>query len=139
MADNGWRSSPKVLGASLLKTEDDVVLAVGKDSITRRDVAVRLGHTHVAALRRVAAALEAKAKADGTSFRSLREAARRVTVDDLAERKGIGVTSVFAWMTLIETLDVNPVAWLEKDEDVEITLPTRHRHARQPKEKGEKS
>lgn len=96
-------------GKSLLDRRHEVVLKIGKDEFDRLFLAKKIGCTNpVSAVKLNRILRQFKPK-------SVRELARRIDVYDLRRVSGVGETTVFVWMQILEHVGVDPLAWLDSE------------------------
>ena len=103
-----------MVGRSFLGRLDEVILEIGETTFTCREMIDKLHCGNFAAAKNLSWALE-RFKPENA-----RELARRVDIEDLFVIKGVGVTTVYVWMCVLDALGKSPEKWL----DQEVTLPT---------------
>jgi len=101
-------------GKAFLARLDEVVLTIGSTEFTRREVVEKLRCANMVAAARLSWAVER------FKPKSAVELARRVDVVDLFSIKGVGVTTVYVWMCVLDAIGKDPEVWL----DQEAKLPT---------------
>lgn len=110
-----WDNNPSVMGKSFIDRRARVVLAIGKDTWTVRQMVVDLKCPHF----RAAGILSRFAKEHHVT--GVRDLANRLRARDLLSTAGVGVTTVYLWMLAYESFNGDPLRWLD---DKSHTLPT---------------
>lgn len=113
----------KRAGKAFLDRFDEVVIEIGSTAFTRREMIEKLKCANFAAAKTLTWALERFKPQDA------RELSRRVDIHDLFGIKGVGVTTVYVWMCVLDHLGKSPEKWV----DQEVTLPTLYAKAKSHK------
>ena len=117
-----WESR---FGASWHDTLGEVVLAIGTDVFTRRDIAVKLGCVNVKAARILHKVLR-KFKP-----KSVAELTQRLTVEELFATNGVGITVLYVWLNVLSYKGIGAEAWLNN----ELSISTMYRACKPLKKK----
>ena len=120
-----WKTDQKILGAAVLNSENEIVFSNSKFKLTKQEVATVLGHTHVTCVKKLQKVIK-----NGSI----------PTLDELANIKGVGITTLFSFMTILEKLGKDPLEWINHEKE-NVTLPTiqKHAHLRKLSKKSEKT
>ncbi len=97
------------LGKTFLDKFSEIVLAVGRDMFTRREMIEKLGCANFTAAKRLTWAL------DRFRPKSVREVAGRITLNDLWAVDGVGITTVYVWTSVLEYSGIDSVNWISSD------------------------
>jgi hypothetical protein len=96
-----------VVGTSFVKRQREVVLKIGMSSWTRQQM---IDDLHCG---NFAAAIKLSRAAAHATVRSLADAAVRLPFDTLAQRRGVGVTTVYVFMCALAADGHDPLDWLD--------------------------
>src|SRR5579862_3567826 len=102
------------MGASFLSRQDEPILVIGQNVFTRRQLIEELRCANFAAAARLNSAL------GHFSPKGLKELAARIDSADLMGLEGVGVTTVYVWLCVLEHVGKDPIRWI----DVDVTVPT---------------
>ncbi|MBI3952514.1 MAG: hypothetical protein HY336_00995 [Candidatus Doudnabacteria bacterium] len=120
------RKWERKVGKAFLDRLDEVILEIGKDTFTRRQLIDDLHCGNMSA----AANLDWVLKR--FEPRSIKELAARVDIEDLFSIKGVGEATVYVWMCAVEHAGRNPEEWL--DREVKLTTLYANRKNRRCRE-----
>jgi hypothetical protein len=126
--DRNYRS-PEVLGKRLIDHQQKVVLEIGHDRWTRQEMIDVLHCGHF-----IAAANLTRAMKD-LDVKSVKDAVKTVVVSELLAIRGIGVTAAYVFMCATAAVGKDPLTWVQYEAEP-VTVATKMRHARTPKERG---
>ncbi len=118
--------SPELLGKTFFDRQNEVVLRIGKDRWSRRELVEVLKCGHFAAAARLTKALE------DARVSSVVDACRHLSLHDLLEREGVGETTAYVFMCAVDAVGKDPVRWCERehtDKQPLRTLATEKRRA----------
>jgi len=110
------------MGAGFVNRLDEVVLSIGADQFTRREMVNALRCPNFAAAGRLEFAL----RQFSPRPKNVRELARRINLDDLFSIMGVGPTTVFVWFCVLESVGIDPDKWMK----TELKIPTAYANAR---------
>lgn len=114
---NEWNNQ-RLLGKGFVDRQHEVVLRIGKTGWTRQEMVDRLHCGNFNAARRLSRA------AEQLQVHSAQEMATKVSLEDLFRVRDVGVTTVYVWLCILETLNKNPLQWLDRTTDEIVTLTT---------------
>lgn len=112
-----WNNQ-RLLGKTFVDRQHEIVLRIGKTGYTRQQMVDTLHCGNFNAARRLSRAAEQLA------VNSAQEMATRVSLEDLFRIRDVGVTTVYVWLCILETLNKNPLQWLDRSTDEIVTLAT---------------
>jgi hypothetical protein len=112
-----WRNE-QLMGKSFLDRQSEIVLQIGSDAWTRDELVTRLKCANVNAARILSKA------AEQLQVESAKQMAARVSLEDLFTLKGIGITTVYVWLCVLESDAHDPMKWIDRKADNLVTLST---------------
>lgn len=130
MARLSFRSQ-EVLGKALLDHQEKVVLQVGKDTWTRQAMIDELHCGNFIAANRLTKALR------DLDVKSIKDAFRTLVFTELMAIRGVGVTCIYVLMSAMAAHGMNPLDWVDyENEPVTVLTKIHHvRFTRKPKKK----
>lgn len=108
------------MGKTFIDRLDEPILSIGKDVFSRRQMIDELHCANFAAAARLSQAVE------GFAPKSINDLARRLSLDNLLGVDGVGVMTVFVWLTVLDHAGKDPEGWLNTD----VNVPTAYANSK---------
>jgi hypothetical protein len=118
MASNGKRHWEDAAGSTFVKKLDQIILQIGVNKYTRRELAEQAHCYNFAAAMRLNRAINEQFDSPG----GVRSLARRMTPEELCEIKGVGVTTVVVWLSVLDYEGVGWEQWLDRKTKIQSII-----------------
>lgn len=103
------RKWEKRIGKNYIDRLPEVVITVGRDHFTRKDLVIEADSANFFAARNLDKALQ------HFEPKSVKEVAKRVDLFMLIDRGNIGDTAIMVWCRILKASGGNPDEWLDQD------------------------
>lgn len=112
-----WRDE-RLLGKTFLDRQREVVLRIGSNTWTRDELVTQVKCANINAARLLS---KAAARLDVENAQHM---AAHVSLDELFAQEHVGITTVYVWLCVLDAMNQNPLAWIDRPADEIVTLTT---------------